>query len=98
MVKLNMEKIKWYLCSSSSSVIPYRFWNWDILTEEQLAKKNYSPMSKQLWHKYVGSPSLIPHEVMKEIEKFEKEIGYAICRPMMHGNTLVYTENHSRGN
>lgn len=84
-------EIKFILCVKDDvPFVPYKFWSWEIMTEEHMSDRNRASWSRaNKWHPYCGSSSLIPHETMKEIERFEKSIGYAIQRPLSFGDEEV---------
>ena len=75
--------------SGDSCWIPYRFWIWEIMSEDELNKRMSYPNSHAHWHPYQGSWSSVPTEVQHRVEAFEKTIGYAIKRPSASGDRLV---------
>jgi len=80
---------KYVLAASNDSChIPYRFWTWEILREEDLSDRMKGPNHNH-WHAYCGSWSSVPTEVQQKVERFEKGIGRAIRRPSASGNSTV---------
>jgi len=76
-----MENLKYVLVVKDCNAhTPYRFWEWDIVEESKI---------EEPWEVYKGSPSLVPCNIMKQIEVFEKKIGRAIRRPSSHGDKIV---------